>query len=510
MMFKRTAMMSSLILLMGCLGLAKGIDKPNIVFIFADDMGYGDVSCLNPEARFKTPNLDALAASGLTLTDAHTSSGVCTPSRYSVLTGRYCWRSRMKRGVLGGYSPALIEDGRETMASVLKAQGYVTACIGKWHLGMNFPTTDGLKAEQKGGSTIRYVDGMKVADKKGTMTTNVDWSGRIEKTPTSNGFDCFFGINGSLDMPPYVYIENDRFVGTPTEIKAFHRPGPAHKRFEAVNVLPELTGKLIDYIGRQTERTPFFVYFPITGPHNPVVPTKGFQGKSGVGRYGDFCMQIDHHVGQIIQALKDKGLYENTLVVFSSDNGVENHGYNLLRDTGHASSAQFRGVKRDLWEGGHRVPTCVSWPAGIQAGRISDETVCLTDFMPTFAELTGYALPDGAAEDGVSILPLLKDEAYAKPLRKATVHHSLQGEFAVRQGDWVFVDAPDGNDRDNEPEWLKELRGYKAHNHPGELFNLAEDPSQKHNLYAQYPERVKQMKALLEKCKKSGIRNTEF
>ncbi|MDF7824826.1 arylsulfatase [Pontiellaceae bacterium B12227] len=474
--------------------------RPNILFILADDMGYGDVSCLNPEAKFKTPHLDAMAASGLMLTDAHTSSGVCTPSRYSILTGRYCWRSNLKRGVLGGYSGALIEEGRETMASVLKAQGYNTACIGKWHMGMDLPTTDGKKAKQVGGGTITYKDGKKVVD-DGEMKTNVDWSGLIKRSPVSNGFDYFFGINGSLDMPPYVYIENDRFVGKPTTIKAFHRPGPAHKDFEAVNVLPELTDKLIDYIGRQKKETPFFVYFPITGPHNPVVPTAGWQGKSGIGSYGDFCMQIDHHVGQIMQALKDNGLYENTLVVFSSDNGVENHGYDQFRNTGHSSSGDFRGVKRDLWEGGHHVPTFVSWPAGIKAGSVSGETVCLTDFMPTFAEMAGFQCLEGMAEDGVSLLPVFQGLEVREPLRNGTVHHSLKGEFAIRMGDWVFIDAPNGSDRDNEPEWYAAARGYVAHDQPGELYNLSVDPEQKKNVYAEHPERVERMKTVLERYK---------
>ncbi|MDZ8117701.1 sulfatase family protein [Pontiella agarivorans] len=485
------------IVIAGLCHVAAAGARPNIIFILADDMGYGDVSCMNPEAKFKTPNLDAMADHGLMLTDAHTSSGVCTPSRYSVLTGRYCWRSKMKRGVLGGYSPALIEDGRETMASVLKARGYNTACIGKWHLGMNFPTTDGKKAGQKGGGTMTYRNGKRFTD-DGEMKTNVDWSGKIERSPTSNGFDYFFGINGSLDMPPYVYIENDRFTGTPTAIKAFHRPGPATVDFEAEQVIPELTDRLLNYIRQQDGTTPFFVYFPITGPHNPVVPAKAWQGKSGIGAYGDFCMQIDHHVGQIMQALKDKGFYENTIVVFSSDNGVENHAYEQFRKTGHNSSAAFRGVKRDLWEGGHHVPTLVQWPAVIAPGRVSNETVCLTDFMPTFAEIADFRLPENAAEDGVSLLPIFQGLERRKPLRAGTVHHSLKGEFAIRVGNWVFIDAPDGNDRDNEPDWYKKERGYLPHNQPGELYDLSVDPWQRKNVYAEHPERVQQMKALLE------------
>lgn len=497
------------VLSVACFGTAavqaEKSERPNIIFIFADDMGYGDVSRFNPVSKFKTPHLDALAARGMTLTNAHSSSGVCTPSRYSVMTGRYCWRSKMKRSVLGGYSPALIESGRETMASMLKKKGYATACIGKWHMGMDLPTTDGQRAKQVGGAQVIYTnDKPSLVEGTEPLTTNVDWTGKISHSPTSNGFDYFFGINGSLDMPPYVYIENDHFIGTPTEVKAFHRPGPALTDFEAVQVMPELTEKLVDYIGEQRADTPFFVYFPMTGPHNPVVPAKEWQGKSGIGAYGDFCMQIDHHIGQIMQALKDKGFDQNTLVVFSSDNGPESYTYELYKETGHAASAHLRGLKRDLWEGGHRVPTLVSWPAKIKAGGVSGETICLTDFMPTFADITGYVLAEDAAEDGVSLWPLLGGKNYVAPLREGTVHHSLTGEFALRMGDWVFIDNASGSDRDNEPEWYAVERGYQPHHQAGELYNLSEDLEQRQNVYAAYPEKVQQMKNQLEKYKKNA------
>lgn len=475
--------------LLSCTALttASAVDRPNIVFILADDMGYGDVSCLNAESKLKTPHLDALAAGGMTLTDVHTSSAVCTPSRYSIMTGRYCWRSKMKRGVLSGYSPALIETGRETMASMLKAQGYNTACIGKWHLGMDLETTDGKKPDQ--------------TDEAGGYTCNLDWAAPIKKSPTSNGFDYFYGITGSLDMPPYVYVENEHFVGEGTETKAFHRPGPAHADFEAFKVMDELTDKVTHYIGQQQADKPFFIYFAMTAPHNPRSPNKEFKGKSGVSPYGDLCMEVDHHVGQVMAALKAQGMDQNTLVVFTSDNGCENLAYDQLKTSGHSSCGVFRGVKRDLWEGGHRVPTFVSWPKEIQAGSATDETVCLTDFMTTFADLTGYALPKNAAEDGVSLLGLLKGATYDNTLRDATVHHSLHGDFAIRQGDWVFIDAPDGDDRDSEPDWFKELRGYTKDAFPGELFNLEDDLSERKNLYGTYPERVQKMKTLLEKYK---------
>ena len=464
--------------------------KPNIIFILADDMGFGDASCLNPEAKFQTPHLDSLAANGLTLSDAHSSSGVCTPSRYSVLTGRYCWRTWLKRGVFGGYNGALINDGRETIASALKAEGYKTACIGKWHVGMDFPTTDGKPAKQIG---------MKKGEE---ISTNIDWAGKIERSPISNGFDYFYGISASLDFPPYVYIENDRFTETPTTLKASHRWGPATADFEAVNVMGELTDKVIEFIDENASgNQPFFIYFPLTSPHNPRVPTKEWQNKSGIGSFGDFCMQTDHHVGEIMQALKERGIDENTLVVFSSDNGCENLAYDQFLKTGHSSSGQFRGVKRDTWEGGHRVPTFVHWPAKIKGGRISDETVCLTDFMPTFAAIAGHKLAANEAEDGVNLLPLLTGEKLEKPLREATIHHSLSGVFAIRQGDWVFIDAPTGSDRKNEPAAYAKARGYQPHNQAGELYDLSVDIEQKRNVYAEYPERVQQMKALLEKYK---------
>ncbi|MCA9202616.1 MAG: arylsulfatase, partial [Planctomycetales bacterium] len=282
-------------------------DRPNIVYILADDLGYGDVRCLNPEGKIATPNLDRLAADGVIFTDAHSSSSVCTPTRYGVLTGRYNWRSRLKSSVLWGFSQRLIEQDRLTVPAMLKQHGYATGCFGKWHLGMNWPLKDGGFASQD-------ADGWKV-----------DYTAPIQEGPNAVGFDEFFGISASLDMPPYVFIRNDRSVGVPTVEKKWIRQGPAHVDFEAIDVLPRITTEATNFIDRHAaaakDGRPFFLYFPLNAPHTPILPTAEWQGKSGLNSYADFVMQVDDTVGQVMAALERHGLAENTLVVFTSDNG---------------------------------------------------------------------------------------------------------------------------------------------------------------------------------------------
>ena len=331
------------------------IARPNVIFILADDMGYGDVSCLNAESLIKTTHIDKLASEGMRFTDAHASSSVCTPSRYGLLTGRYCWRTPLKRGVLWGYSAPLISSNRSTVASLLKREGYDTACFGKWHLGMTFPTHGGDPA---------------TGDDTGS---NVDWCGAIHDGPSSHGFDSFFGISASLDMPPYVFIEDDRFVGIPDEIKSFlepNRPGPATKEFKAVDVLPAITSRAVEYISdRAGSRAPFFLYLPLNAPHTPLVPTDEFRGRSGLNDYADFCLQVDATVGAITSALDQGGMTENTLVIFASDNGCSPMAdLDFLHEHQHRPSYHFRGHKADIYEGGHRIPFIARYPSVMPAG----------------------------------------------------------------------------------------------------------------------------------------------
>ena len=344
--------------------------KPNIVYILADDLGYGDVKCFNPDGKIPTPNLDRLAAAGMRFTDAHSSSAVCTPTRYGLLTGRYNWRSRLQSGVLGGLSPPLIEPGRLTVPAFLQQQGYHTACIGKWHLGMDWPLQPGAEP---------FDDRIE----KGEQGWRVDFTKPIARGPNSVGFDYFFGLAASLDMVPYTFIENDRVTIIPTQDNAFPmmsghtnsftRRGPAAAGFEAGAVLPTLTRKAVEYLeqraGTAKAGTPFFLYVPLNAPHTPIAPTKEWQGRSGLNPYADFVMQTDASVGAVLHALDRLGLAPDTLVIFTSDNGCSPEAkFNELRAKGHNPSASFRGTKADIFDGGHHVPFLVRWPGRVQPG----------------------------------------------------------------------------------------------------------------------------------------------
>jgi len=477
--------------------------KPNIVFILADDLGYGDLGCYNQASKIPTPNLDRLATEGMRFTDAHAPASVCTPTRYALLTGRYCWRSRLKSQVLGPWGATLIEPGRLTVAQLLREHGYATACIGKWHLGMQWPTTDG---RPPASATNRL--------------SNVDFTKPIGEGPTTRGFDYYFGPD-LPNYPPYCFIENDRTVGIPSlpdtgREDGFNRPGPMLPGWKLVNILPELAKRAVKYVedsAKVSPPKPFFLYFPLTAPHYPVVPAPEFHGRSQAGEYGDFVVQTDWTVGQVLDALKRTGLADNTLVIFTSDNGPEITGevkpgvYDRAQQYGHYSAGVLRGAKRDPWEGGHRVPFLARWPGRIRAGAVSGEIICHVDFTATVAALLGAKLPDNAAEDSFNLLPAFFGQKLGPPVREATVHHGASGKFAIRRGDWVLVDSPTGDDNGRqrgEPDWLKQERGYVAHRQPGELFNVREDLSERKNLYAEQPEKVRELKALLEKYKSEG------
>jgi len=391
---------------------------PNIVFIFADDMGYGDVVAHNPErGKIPTPHMDQMAKEGMLFTDAHTSSSVCTPSRYSLMTGRYNWRTKKQASVLNGYGKPLIPTTRMTVASLLKKQGYETAMMGKWHIGMELPK--GKKGQGR-----------------------VDWKGTITNGPFDLGFDYFYGISASLDMPPYIYIENNKFDGECTvEIEPHpRRKGPAHADFKVIDVLDVLAQKSVAFIQSQKKEKPFFAYLSLPSPHTPIVPTPKWQGKSGLGDYGDFMMQTDDFVGQIVKALDDSGFSDNTLLIVSSDNGCSARQADApaLEKAGHFPSAQFRGYKSDIWEGGHRVPFIAKWPAQVKAGSRNDSILCLTDFMATCADLSKSEMPGDAGEDSVSFLPALLGKEI-KTSRKGIIHHSIKGHFAYREGKWKLI-----------------------------------------------------------------------
>ena len=472
--------------------------RPNILFILADDLGYGDLGCYNKDSKIPTPNLDQLSREGTRFTDAHAPTSVCTPTRYAILTGRYSWRTRLQRNVLGPWDKPLIAAERLTVGKLLQQHGYTTACIGKWHLGVNYATTDGKPPS--GGAN--------------NPLSNVDFSKPIAGGPTARGFDHYFGTLVP-NYPPYCFIENDRTVGIPSERASgglFNIPGPMLPGWKLVNILPELTRHAVTWIEDTAKaKKPFFLYFTLTSPHYPVVPAPEFRGKSQAGEYGDFVFQTDWTVGQILDALKHSGVADNTLVIFTSDNGPEvveiNPGaYDRIRQSRHYSMGPLRGAKRDAWEGGHRVPFIARWPGKIKAGAVSGETMCHVDFMATVAAILGAKLPDNAAEDSVNMLSALLGEQHTSPAREATVHHSANGKFAIRKGDWVLIDAPSGDDNgaQGEPSWLKDERGYGKHDQPGELFNVRDDLAERHNYFSEKPELVAELKAVLEKYKRDG------
>jgi len=474
--------------------------KPNIVYILADDLGYGDVGCYNPASRIPTPNLDRLATEGIRFTDAHAPDAVCTPTRYGVLTGRYCFRSRLKTGVLPPWGAPIIEPGRLTVPGLLRQHGYATACIGKWHLGWTWPTRD--------GKPLLGRDAL----------NTIDFTRPITDGPTSVGFDTYFGVD-LPNYPPYCFIENDHTVGVPSvaapmERGGFNRPGPMVDGWKLVDIMPELTRRAVRYIeqsaGTKPDK-PFFLYFPLTAPHYPVVPTPEFKGRSRAGEYGDFVAQVDWTVGQVLEALSRAGVAEKTLIIFTSDNGpecveIDPGAYDRAKKYGHRSMDGMRGVKRDAWEGGHRVPFLARWPGQIPAGAVNDEIICHVDLMATCAAILGATLPTDAGVDSYNVLPVLRGRKLDRPIREATVLHSGSGKFVLRQGPWVLIDARTGDDngKRGEPDWFKQERGYTPNTAAGELYDLRDDLAQCVNLYAQKPETVERLKNLLEKYKADG------
>jgi len=465
--------------------------KPNIIYVLADDLGYGDVAAFNKNGKIPTPNLDKLAGEGMSFTDAHTSSAVCTPTRYGILTGRYNWRSDIQRGVLKGTSDALIHNDRSTVASILKESGYTTSFIGKWHLGWNWARFD---------------------------KDSIDFSKPVKKGPNDLGFDYAFGHCGSLDMPPYVYVENGMPTMIPTKTttnpdkQAWWREGLTADDFVHEDVTPNFFNKAVDYIKKQAgNEKPFFLYLPLPSPHTPILPTEEYQGKSGLeNSYADFVMMVDDYMGTLLSEVKKAGVEDNTLIIFTSDNGCSPRAkIDDLMAKGHNPSGIYRGHKADIFEGGHRVPFIAKWPGVIAAGSIDNQTICTTDFMATAAAISGYELKDNEAEDSYNMMPLFTQKFKGDSFREATVHHSINGSFAIRKGNFKLILCS------NSGGWSYPRPGKKKGLYNGsfvskkileqksfpdfQLYNLKEDPSELINLQAEMPEKVIELKALLTK-----------
>ncbi|MEL6430019.1 MAG: arylsulfatase [Planctomycetota bacterium] len=451
--------------------------RPNIVYVLADDVGYGDVGCNGPDGRIPTPRLDRLASEGMRFVDAHSGSAVCTPTRYGVLTGRYAWRSRLARGVLDGWSVPLIPAERPTVASYLAGIGYRTAMIGKWHLGWNFSRREGPETAGR---------------------TAVDFDGPVTGGPDANGFGTYYAHSGSLDMAPYVYVEDGRVTAVPDRVTVgahpgFWREGPTGADFEHEDVLPNFVRRARSFIEESAAGdAPFFLYLALPAPHTPILPTEAFRGRSGLNAYGDFMVQVDHHVGEILDALEEAGVADDTLVVFTADNGCAPPArIEELRSMGHDPSAGYRGHKADICEGGHRVPFIARWPERVEAGSVSTATVCLTDLFATLAEVSGVPLPAGAAEDSIGMLPALAGEGAA---RSSIVHHSINGSFAIRRGCWKLILCPgSGGWSAPRPGPAREDASLPL----VQLYDLNEDPGETRNLEAERPEVVGALTELL-------------
>jgi arylsulfatase A-like enzyme len=472
--------------------------RPNIVFILADDLGIGDPRCYNRDSKTPTPNLDRLAVEGLRFTDMHTPSAVCSPTRYGLLTGRYAWRSRLKSGVLWGWSPPLIEPGRLTLPAMLKQRGYTTAGFGKWHLGLGWATRE----------PVSFGDGSKPA----ADVQLVDYALPFSGGPHTAGFASYFGIPASLDMEPYVWFETDRCAAAPTAWSAggthqrqggegFYRAGPMAPGFRHDDVLPAITRRAVSFLesqARARKRGPFFAYVPLSSPHDPWLATGEFRGGSQAGPRGDFVVQTDHSVGEILQALDRWGLARHTLVVFTSDNGA--HWLpRELEQYGHAANGPWRGQKADIHEGGHRVPCLIRWPGQVKPGTTTGQLACLTDFLATFAEVVGVRLPETAAEDSFSFAPLLTGRKPASPRRPSLVMHSSQGMFAIRRGAWKLVEGL-GSGGFTPPARVEAEPGSPT----GQLYDLVTDPREQENRFAAEPDRVAQLQAELEDLRTRG------
>ncbi|NQT13454.1 MAG: arylsulfatase [Planctomycetes bacterium] len=484
---------------------ARAAERPNIVFILADDLGYGDVGCYNPESKVPTPNIDRLASEGLRFTDAHSPSTVCTPTRYSLLTGSKAFRTGMRGVFTGAGGPCMIEPTRLTLPGMLHQKGYATACVGKWHVGMTFFDNEGRAINQGG------LEGVK----------RIDYSRTIPDGPIHRGFDQFFG---TVCCPTtdwlYAWIDGDRIPVPPTGLLdrsslpkhpfAFdNRRGMIAPDFDLEEVDLVFLQKSQEFLEEHIRKgpdTPFFLFHSAQAVHLPSFPADRFKGSSGAGPHGDFIFEMDYIVGELMKTLQRLGVAQNTLVMFSSDNGPEvTTTFHMRNDHRHDGARPWRGMKRDQWEGGHRVPLVARWPGRIEPSSTTDETVCLTDVMATCAAIVGFHLPNDAAEDSYNLLPVLTGEERDKPVRRYTLHQTIKLELAIRRGPWKYLDHRGSGGNNYAGKHLKPYAlPEKAPDARGQLYNLDTDPGETTNLCFERPEIVKELKSQLEEYKESG------
>ncbi|SEJ62071.1 Arylsulfatase A [Dyadobacter sp. SG02] len=452
--------------------------QPNVIYILADDLGSGDLSRLNPDSQINTPNLDKLASNGLVFTDAHSGSAVCTPTRYGILTGRYAFRSRLKKGVLGGYSPMLIEKDRFTVADLMKKAGYRTGVIGKWHLGLDWVKADAAKAVNQAELDVDWTRSENLALEKG-----------ITAGPNDLGFDYSYIIPASLDIAPYIYLQNGKpadpritdIAGNKTPRGVFWRDGKGSQNFDLQKTLDVFGQEAKNFIvgATRNQSKPFFLYLPLSSPHTPWLPSEAHKGSSKAGIYGDFVHHTDAVVGAVMHTLDSLGITDNTLVIFTSDNGADWKPGDKEIYPAHHANYIYRGEKSDIWEGGHRVPFILRWPAVVRKGAKTSQTICLTDIMATLASITGQKLDRNAGQDSFSFAPLLRnanDHAAGSPapVRSSIIHHSIDGMFAIRRGKWKFIDGKGSGGWSSKGE---------ASDPDGQLYDIENDPQETTNLF---------------------------
>ncbi len=482
----------SFVLCTDCLsGALHAVKKPNIVIIYADDLGYGDVSSYNRDrGKIATPHIDRLAAEGMRFTDGHSSSGVCSPSRYTLLTGRYHWRSRLQSGIVGVWGRPLIAPDRLTVAGLLARAGYRTSCIGKWHLGWNWP----IPANEK--KLFRTAGRKK--DVTATDAHRAAWrtafSRPLTEGPTTRGFHTYFGTDVP-NWPPFCFIENDRTIGIPSEFlpaRLFKNnlasvQGPALADWKLEPILPALGDRASRFIEHAAkEPKPFFLYMPLTSPHTPLAVNPSWRGKSGLNTYGDFVMETDAVVGQVLAALEKSGAGHRTLVLLTSDNGCAPYiGVKELEKKGHYPSGPLRGYKSDVWEGGHRVPFIVRWPGVVKPGGVCRQLVHQADLLATCADIIGASLPANAGEDSFSFLPLLTGED--RLVREHAISQSMRGLLSIRRGRWKLIAGRgSGGWTEGQDE------------HPAQLYNLEGDLAEHRNLWAEESVIAGELTVLLE------------
>ena len=475
--------------------------RPNIVLVVADDMGWGDLGCYGA-TKIATPAMDRIASEGIRATDCHSASAVCTPSRYALMTGRYAWRGPLKRHVLFGHAPAIIEQDRPTLATVLRGAGYSTGAFGKWHLGLGWRFHDGRQwSAFEPGSPLRA----EVDD-----GSNVDYAAGFADGPIERGFDRFFGMTGSLDMPPYCFLDQDKTVGIPNISKIVRYPGyslqPPGLQVPGWNeedVDERFVEQACSWMRSEVASPrPFFCYLPLSAPHRPCRPPARSRGKSAAGPRGDMVCVVDWAVGKVVALLEELGVADDTLLIVTSDNGADLADYDG-ETYGHRSNGEWRGQKADIWEGGHREPFIARWPGCIPAGVVTDELFGLIDLLPTLATLTGATVPAGAAEDALDVSPVLLGSGPSR--RTSLVHHSLNSTFSLRDGRWkVVMGVGSGGFTDPDESRSSALRS------DGQLYDLAEDPHEEVNLWTARPEIVERLYGELKRIARSPASGLSF